>query len=47
MGQSQALPMDTKGAAKMAFTDSEIAEAHAAVRVGGDCDKHDKLGLSY
>ncbi|MBN8607494.1 MAG: sel1 repeat family protein [Caulobacterales bacterium] len=31
----------------MAFTDSEIAEAHEAVRVGGDCDNLYKLGLIY
>ena len=31
----------------MAFTDSEIAEAHAAVRAGGDCENLYKLGLIY
>lgn len=31
----------------MAFTDSEIAEAHAAVRAGADCDSLYKLGLIY
>jgi hypothetical protein len=31
----------------MAFTDSEIAEAHEAVRRGGDCDNLYKLGLIY
>ena len=31
----------------MAFTDSEIAEAHAAVRMGGDCENLYKLGLIY
>ncbi len=31
----------------MAFTDSEIAEAHEAVRVGGDCEGLYKLGLIY
>ena len=36
-----------KGAAKMAFTDSEIAEAHEAVRRQGDCDNLYKLGLIY
>jgi TPR repeat protein len=36
-----------KGAAKMAFTDSEIAEAHEAVRKQGDSDNLYKLGLIY
>jgi TPR repeat protein len=31
----------------MAFTDSEIAEAHEAVRAGGDCENLYKLGLIY
>ncbi len=31
----------------MAFTDSEIAEAHEAVRRQGDCDNLYKLGLIY
>lgn len=31
----------------MAFTDSEIAEAHAAVRACGDADNLYKLGLIY
>lgn len=31
----------------MAFTDSEIAEAHEAVRVQGDSDNLYKLGLIY
>ena len=31
----------------VAFTDSEIAEAHAAVRMGGDCENLYKLGLIY
>lgn len=31
----------------MAFTDSEIAEAHEAVRQQGDCDNLYKLGLIY
>jgi TPR repeat protein len=47
IGQSGAFPIETKGAAKMAFTDSEIAEAHAAVRAAGDCDNLYKLGLIY
>jgi hypothetical protein len=37
----------TKGAAIMAFTDAEIAEAHQAVRIGADCDNLYKLGLIY
>jgi TPR repeat protein len=36
-----------KGAAKMAFTDIEIAEVHEAVRRQGDCDNLYKLGLIY
>jgi uncharacterized protein len=36
-----------KGAAKMAFTDFEIAEAHEAVRTQGDSDNLYKLGLIY
>lgn len=31
----------------MAFTDSEIAEAHEAVRSGGDSENLYKLGLIY
>jgi TPR repeat protein len=31
----------------MAFTDSEIAEAHEAVRRHSDCDNLYKLGLIY
>lgn len=31
----------------MAFTDSEIAEAHEAVRAGGDSENLYKLGLIY
>lgn len=31
----------------MAFTDSEIAEAHAAVRTSNDCENLYKLGLIY
>jgi uncharacterized protein len=31
----------------MAFTDSEIAEAHEAARSGGDCENLYKLGLIY
>lgn len=31
----------------MAFTDSEIAEAHEAVRASGDSDNLYKLGLIY
>ena len=31
----------------MAFTDYEIAEAHEAVRAGGDCENLYKLGLIY
>jgi len=36
-----------KGAAKMAFTDMEIAETHEAVRRQGDSDNLYKLGLIY
>lgn len=36
-----------KGAAIMAFTDVEIAEAHEAVRTVGDCENLYKLGLIY
>lgn len=36
-----------KGAAKMAFTDLEIAETHEAVRRQGDSDNLYKLGLIY
>lgn len=31
----------------MAFTDSEIAEAHELVRTHGDCENLYKLGLIY
>jgi TPR repeat protein len=41
------VPKWHKGAARMAFTDSEIAEAHEAVRRQGDSDNLYKLGLIY
>jgi uncharacterized protein len=41
------VPERHKGAARMAFTDHEIAEAHEAVRRQGDCDNLYKLGLIY
>jgi TPR repeat protein len=41
------VPERYKGAARMAFTDSEIAEAHEAVRRQGDSDNLYKLGLIY
>jgi len=41
------VPKWYKGAAIMAFTDSEIAEAHEAVRQQSDSDNLYKLGLIY
>jgi uncharacterized protein len=41
------VPERHKGAARMAFTDSEIAEAHEAVRRQSDSDNLYKLGLIY
>jgi TPR repeat protein len=41
------VPKWFKGAARMAFTDSEIAEAHEAVRREGDSENLYKLGLIY
>ena len=46
-GQSLGVSEWYKGAAKMAFTDIEIAEVHEAVRRQGDCDNLYKLGLIY
>jgi hypothetical protein len=45
--QTPGVPKWTKGAAKMAFTDTEIAETHDAVRKAGHCDDLYKLGLIY
>jgi uncharacterized protein len=41
------VPERYKGAARMAFTDYEIAEAHEAVRTQSDSDNLYKLGLIY
>jgi TPR repeat protein len=41
------VPERHKGAARMAFTDHEIAEAHEAVRRQSDSDNLYKLGLIY
>jgi TPR repeat protein len=45
--QTPDVPKWTKGAAKMAFTDAEIAEAHDAVRNAAHSHDLYKLGLIY